>query len=150
MGIFCGVTYISNAGAGLGPGACYTANRLVGIEIDPESAHLAQKNVASLDSEQKGEIISADGLQWLEEFNMHIDLLYIDATAPGPEGKALYLNLLKKAVPKLEPGSLVLAHNSVNDANTLSEYLNFVRDKSNFSESMNIIIDPMGLEISKI
>ena len=33
VGVFCGNTFISNAGAGVGPGACYEPQRLVGIEI---------------------------------------------------------------------------------------------------------------------
>jgi hypothetical protein len=32
-GIFCGNTFISNAGAAVGPGACYTARELVGLEV---------------------------------------------------------------------------------------------------------------------
>ena len=33
MGVFCGNTFISNAGAAIGPGAAYKASKLVGIEI---------------------------------------------------------------------------------------------------------------------
>ncbi|MDQ1317056.1 MAG: hypothetical protein QG588_705, partial [Candidatus Poribacteria bacterium] len=35
-GVFCGNTFISNAGAGVGPGADYTAKNLIGVEIKPE------------------------------------------------------------------------------------------------------------------
>ncbi len=34
-GVFCGNTFISNAGAAVGPGACYEAKDLVGVEIKP-------------------------------------------------------------------------------------------------------------------
>ncbi len=149
LGIFCGFTFISNAGAALGSGSCYLADRLIGIEIDPESAKLAQRNVSAVDVKQHAEIITADGIQWLETFNTPINLLYLDATAPGPKGKTLYLDLLKIAIPNLHPGSLVLAHNSVNSADMLGEYLDYVRDPNRFSQSMNVILDTMGLEVSR-
>ena len=44
-GVFCGNTFISNAGAAVGPGACYTAKQLIGVEIRPEEAERAERNV---------------------------------------------------------------------------------------------------------
>ena len=41
VGIFCGNTFISNAGAAAGPGRCYDAERLIGIEIDENHADFA-------------------------------------------------------------------------------------------------------------
>jgi hypothetical protein len=45
-------------------------------------------------------------------------------------------------------GSLVLAHNSVNAAEKLSGYLEFVRDPAHFRAGVNCVIDPEGLEVS--
>ncbi|MFN2154431.1 MAG: hypothetical protein ACK2UX_04270, partial [Anaerolineae bacterium] len=44
VGIFCGNTFISNAGAAIGPGSCYRAEHLVGIEIRPDEATRARQN----------------------------------------------------------------------------------------------------------
>ena len=65
VGIFCGNTFISNAGAAIGPGACYAAGRLIGIEIRPEEADRARRNVATLEGGPQAEIIAADGIPLL-------------------------------------------------------------------------------------
>ena len=45
-------------------------------------------------------------------------------------------------------GGVVLAHNSVNASQRLGDYLGFVRDPAHFSGSVNVILDPEGLEVS--
>ena len=141
MGVFCGNTFISNAGAALGPGGCYDARRLVGIEIVGPEAERARRNVATVDPDRKAEIIAIDGVDWLRNESGAIDLLYIDADGS-------YLKIIEAAEGKLRPGSLVLAHNSVNLYDELAEYLSFVRDPSHSTISMNMIIDDQGLEVS--
>jgi predicted O-methyltransferase YrrM len=153
VGVFCGNTFISNAGAGVGPGACYEADRLVGIEIAPEEAERARRNVARIDPEGRAEIVAADGIPWLRDFGCAddggiIDLLYLDADGEEGRGKAIYLDLLEAGLHALRPGSLVLAHNSVNSADDLADYFAFVRDPANFRESVSVVIDDQGLEVS--
>ena len=148
VGIFCGNTFISNAGAGAGPGACYKARRLVGIEIKPDEAARARRNVATIDGKGLAEIVAADGIPWLKECTDQIDLLYLDADGAGGKGKSIYLDLLDAARHVLHPGSLVLAHNSVNSAKDLTDYLAFVRNPSNCRESVNMVLDDQGLEVT--
>lgn len=151
VGIFCGNTFISNAGAAIGPGACYEAQRLVGIEIRPQEAARARRNVESLlddsDSHVTVEIAAADGIPWLAGTAETIDILYLDAD--GPRGtKSIYMELLLAALHALRPGSLVLAHNSFNAAQSLADYLAYVREPDHFSASVNLVIDDQGLEVS--
>jgi predicted O-methyltransferase YrrM len=151
VGIFCGNTFISNAGAAIGPGACYQAKDLVGIEIRPHEAARARRNVEALlpghDTRTTVEIIAADGIPWLEQTVETIDLLYLDAD--GPRGtKSIYLELLLAALHALRPGSLVLAHNSFNAAQSMGDYLAYVRDPARFRASVNMIVDDQGLEVS--
>jgi predicted O-methyltransferase YrrM len=141
MGVFCGNTFISNAGAAIGPGACYEAKRLVGIEIVGPEANRARRNVATVDPDGRAEILGIDGVDWLAGFDGLIDLLYIDADGS-------YVKIIEAAIGKLRTGSLVLAHNSVNLYDELAEYLSFVRDPARSSVSMNMIIDDQGLEAS--
>ena len=150
VGIFCGNTFISNAGATLGPGTHYRARRLVGIEILPEEAERARQNVASVDDEGRAEILATDGVGWLCDFDEPLDLLYLDANGHDRAGKSVYLDLVQAAGEGLHPGSLVLAHNSVNAASQLADYLDYVRDPANFRESVNIVIDDQGLEVSVV
>jgi predicted O-methyltransferase YrrM len=164
VGIFCGNTFISSAGAALGPGACYHAQHLVGLEIRPDEAERARRNVATLLDPAsrpvasggyvtgKGtlvEVLGADGLPWLQTYSRTIDLLYLDADGPRGIGKSIYLSLLHAAENKLRPGSLVLAHNSVNDARGLADYLDYVRDPRRFAQSINMVVDDQGLEVSR-
>ena len=148
VGIFCGNTFISNAGAAVGPGACYSAQRLVGLEIRTEEADRARRNVATIDPDGVAEILGEDGIAWVQNFQGAIDLLYLDADGSGGRGKSIYLDVLQAAEHALRPGSIVLAHNSVNSAAQLADYLGYVRHPANFRESVNMVIDNQGLEVS--
>jgi predicted O-methyltransferase YrrM len=151
VGIFCGNTFISNAGAAIGPGACYRAERLVGLEIRPAEAERARRNVERFREDGAAfpaEIRGQDGLPWLRAFAGVIDLLYLDADWPRDRGKSIYLDLLTASLPALRPGSLALAHNSVNSAHTMGDYLAYVRNPNCFRESVNMIVDDQGLEVS--
>ncbi len=149
VGIFCGFTFISNAGAAIGPGSCYQACRSIGIEIRKSEAKRARNNVARIAPPDQFEIVHADGVKWLKNFQGEIDLLYLDANGKGAKGKSIYLDILQSSLNSLKEGGLVLAHNSVNSSEALSEYLAFVRSPRNFQNSLNAVIDDQGLEISK-
>jgi predicted O-methyltransferase YrrM len=149
-GVFCGNTFISNAGAAVGPGAVYTAEELLGIEIKPEEAERAERNVRTLDPTGTARIVAADAVDVAAAYAHPIDLLYLDADGAGKRGKGVYLDILEAALPRLHPGSLILAHNSINCAEALSDYLAYVRDAAHCRASLNAMIDGEGLEVSMI
>ena len=147
-GIFCGNTFISNAGAAVGPGACYKAEDLVGVEIDPEKAELARGNVRRLDPTGTARIVAADAEQVVADYDEPIHLLYLDADGVDERGKGVYHGILQGALDKMPQGAIVLAHNSVNCAERLQHYLAFVRDPASMRASVNVVFDPEGLEVS--
>ena len=147
-GVYCGNTFISNAGAAVGPGAVYTAKNLIGVEIKPEEAERAERNVRRIDPSGIARIVAADAVDVVAQFDEPIDLLYLDADGAGGRGKGVYLDILEACYDKLSSGAVVLAHNSVNCAERLQYYLEFVRDPAHLRSSVNIIFDPEGLEIS--
>ena len=147
-GVFCGNTFISNAGAAVGPGACYRASQLIGVEIKPAEAERAQRNVRKIDPTGVARVVAADAVDFAAAFREPIHLLYLDADGSNGRGKGVYLDILRAAYDRLPAGSLVLAHNSVNSADRLSEYLAYVRDPAYFRASVNVIFDSEGLEIS--
>lgn len=147
-GIFCGNTFISNAGAAVGPGACYQASQLIGIEIRTEEAERAERNVRKVDPTGVARIVAADAVDFVREYPDEIDLIYLDADGAGGRGKRIYLDILEAAYDKIPPGGIVLAHNSVNGGEPLRQYLAFVRNSKNFNASVNVILDPEGLEVS--
>jgi len=147
-GIFCGNTFISNAGAGVGPGACYSARQLLGVEIKPEEAERAERNVRKIDLTGTARIIAADAVEVAAAFTEPIHLLYLDADGAGGRGKGVYLDILEACYDRLPPGAVVLAHNSVNAAEKLAYYLEYVRDPAHCRASVNVVIDGEGLEVS--
>jgi predicted O-methyltransferase YrrM len=147
-GIFCGNTFVSCAGAAVGAGACYRAERLVGVEIDSERADLARRNLAKIDPDALTEIRCEDAVKTVREFDGEIDLLYLDADGGPERGKGIYLDILEAAYDRLPSGAIVLAHNSVNCVGRLRQYLAFVRDPAHMRASVNVIIDPEGVEVS--
>lgn len=147
-GIFCGNTFISNAGAAVGPGASYTARELVGLEIKADEAARAERNVRKIDPTGVARIVTADAVEWVRAHDGPIDLLYLDADGDKGRGKGIYLEILEAAWDRLPKGALILAHNSVNCADKLKHYLAYVRDPKNCPASINAMVDPEGLEIS--
>jgi predicted O-methyltransferase YrrM len=147
-GVFCGNTFISNAGAAVGPGACYTAKSLIGVEIKPEEAERAERNVRRLDPTGVAKVVAADAVDVAREHVGDLQLLYLDADGDAARGKAIYLDILQACYDRLVPGGVVLAHNSVNCAERLVPYLEWVRDRANMRVSVNVILDGEGLEVS--
>ena len=147
-GVFCGNTFISNAGAAVGPGACYEARQCIGVEIKPDEAARAERNVRAIDPTGVARIVAADAVDVAAEEDGPIDLLYLDADGGPEQGKGVHLDILKACHDRLAPGAIVLAHNSVNAAERLTHYLAFVRDPANFRASVNVILDVEGLEVS--
>ncbi|MHC4591443.1 MAG: class I SAM-dependent methyltransferase [Planctomycetota bacterium] len=147
-GVFCGFTFISNAGAAVGPGACYTAQELIGVEIAPDEAERAERNVRCVDPTGVARVVAADAVDVVATFDGPIHLLYLDADGRGGRGKGIYLDILEAAYDRLPPGGVVLAHNSANATGKLKHYLEFVRDAARFRASVNVVLDPEGLEVS--
>jgi len=146
-GVFCGFTFISNAGAGVGPGACYEADDLIGVEIKPAEAARAERNVRLIDPTGTARVLADDAIEVVRRFDRPIDLLYLDANGSG-KGKGIYLDILQAAWDRLPDGAVILAHNSVNGGNAVAPYLAFVRDQAHCRRSVNVILDPEGLEVS--
>lgn len=147
-GVFCGNTFIANAGAAIGPGACYQACDLLGVEIKADEAARAERNLRRLAPAGPARILAADAVDAAREFRGPLDLLYLDADGTSEKGKGIYFDILLAAWDKLRPGALILAHNSINAAKRLQQYLAFVRDPGNMRASVNVIFDPEGLEVS--
>ena len=149
-GIFCGNTFISNAGAAVGPGAVYKAKELLGVEIVPPEAERAELNVRKIDPTGVARIVAADAVDVARDYKPSIELLYLDADGDKARGKGIYLDILTAALDKMPKGALVLAHNSVNCAERLRAYLRFVRDPGSLKASANVVLDGEGLEVSAI
>jgi predicted O-methyltransferase YrrM len=120
----------------------------VGVEIRPDVAARAERNVRRIDPTGTARIVAADAVDVARDFAEPLHLLYLDADGTGRRGKGVYLDIVEACEDRLPPGAVVLAHNSVNCAGQLADYLAHVRDPAHFRASVNVIFDPEGLEVS--
>ena len=82
-----------------------TGGKLITHEIDAETAALARKNFARAGVADIVTVVQGDAHQTVSQLEGPIDLVFIDADKQG------YLDYLKKLLPLVRPGGLVLAHN---------------------------------------
>jgi predicted O-methyltransferase YrrM len=88
--------------------------KLISLEIDPQHAKVAQRNLQRANLAEKVEIQIGPALQSLSHLEAigedPFDLIFIDADKEG------YVNYLRKVMPLLREGGLVLGDNTLPDA----------------------------------
>ncbi len=149
IGTYYGNALLWAAGASFGVGKSYNAEMVLGIDINVEATEGARRNFGRLAHTNHVELLAEDGLEALDRLDGPIDLLFLDAD--GKEtGKGLYLDLVMKAYDKLDSGAWVMAHDVVVPpfAKQLADYMAFVRNPANLTESILFDIDAFGLELS--
>ncbi len=82
-----------------------TGGRLTTHDIDPGRAALARKNFKRAGVDQLVTLVLGDAHQEVTKLKGPIDLVFIDADKEG------YPDYLKKVLPLVRPGGLILAHN---------------------------------------
>jgi len=147
FGCFWGNTLAWFSGPCIGEDREHAAEAVCGIDIDKKMVELARENFAKFGGVENVEFIAEDARVTIERLPGPFDFVYIEAKSE--EEKGLYLTLLKKAYEKLAPGAWVIAHNASELTSAeIREYLEYVRDKRHFSESIWFDIDSCGLELS--
>lgn len=79
--------------------------KLITHEIDPNTAALARENFAAVGVTDIVTVVVGDGHEKAKELKGPIDLVFIDADKEG------YADYLKKTLPLVRPGGLIVAHN---------------------------------------
>ena len=82
-----------------------TGGKLITHEIDKERAALARENFAKAGVADIVTVVEGDAHETVTRLKGPIDMVFIDAEKEG------YLDYLKKVLPLVRPGGLVLAHN---------------------------------------
>jgi len=85
-----------------------TGGKLTTFEIDATRAGLARKNFKRAGVDELVTLIEGDAhveAPKLKDKNMSIDILFLDADKSG------YIDYLKKLLPLVRPGGLIVAHN---------------------------------------
>jgi caffeoyl-CoA O-methyltransferase len=82
-----------------------TGGRLTTYEIDSKRAAQARENFKRAGVDKLVTLVEGDAHVEVAKFEGTIDIVFLDADKEG------YLDYLKKLLPKLRPGGLVIAHN---------------------------------------
>ena len=114
--------------------------KLIATELNANKALRATEHIREAGLSQWAEVRQGDAFQTLVGIT-GIDFLLLDAW------KGLYLPMLKKLEPVLNPGSLVVADDIKLFPEMLQSYVDYVRDPENGYTSNELPIDD-GLELS--
>lgn len=82
-----------------------TGGKLITHEIDPDRVRMARESFRRADVDRIVTVVEGDAHEQVTKLKGPIDLVFIDADKPG------YPDYLKKLLPLVRPGGLILAHN---------------------------------------
>lgn len=82
-----------------------TGGRLTTFEISEERARMARENFKEAGAGNIITVVEGNAHETIQQVEGPIDLLFLDADKRG------YIDYLNKALPKVRPGGLVVAHN---------------------------------------
>ena len=101
--------------------------KIISIEIDNNSAEVAQRNIAyRARFSDKIEVVVGDAKKVIPTLKEVFDLVFIDAA------KDEYFTYLKLAEEKMHRGSIVVADNAGIFADQMSDYLSYVRNSGKY------------------
>ena len=96
--------------------------RVISTELNAAKVAQARANIAEAGLTEQVTILEGDALDTLTGFTIPVEFVLLDGW------KNLYLPVLRLLEPRLTPGALVLADDSVSMAAQMADYLAYVRD----------------------
>lgn len=97
-----------------------TGGKMITHEISPKNVEMARETLSKAGVTNFVTIVEGDAHQMVTKLKDPIDLLFIDADKPG------YADYLKKLVPLVRPGGLIIAHNTTNTGRQMPDYFTAV------------------------
>lgn len=97
--------------------------KIITIEKSPGLAKIAKRNVAKAGLSKRIKVVQGDALEVIPRLRAGFDFIFLDAE------KSEYLQYLRLAEIKMNKKCIVIADNVKIFANTLSEYLAYVRKR---------------------
>jgi len=110
----------------MGIGFERTGGHLYSVEIDPQRAEEARRNVRKAGLERTVTVVEGDALKVLPELEGQFDFVFLDAV------KSDYLKYLKLMEPKLARGAVVVADNVIKSERAMADFLNYVQTNPNY------------------
>jgi caffeoyl-CoA O-methyltransferase len=102
-----------------------TGGKITTHEINPKNIALARDNFKKAGVEDLVTIVEGDAHETVTRLKEPIDILFIDADKPG------YADYLKKLLPLVRAGGLILAHNTTNSGRQMPDYFTAVTTDPN-------------------
>ena len=118
-----------------------TGGKLTTFEIDKGRAALARKNFKRAGVEKYITLIEGDAHKEVTKLKDKIDILFMDADKEG------YVDYLKKLLPLVRPGGLIIAHNTTSHGKGMAPYLEAVTTDKNL-ETIFLHTQSAGLGVS--
>ncbi len=118
-----------------------TGGKIVTHELNPKYAALARENFTKAGVTDLVTIVEGDAHETVTRLKEPIDLLFIDADKPG------YADYLKKLLPLVRPGGLIVAHNTTNTGRQMPDYFTATTTDPNL-ESIFIGQQSVGMGIT--
>lgn len=116
-----------------------TGGKLTTIELDPHRAAIARRHFRQAAVEQYVTILQGDAHQIVTRLNGPVDLVFIDADKGG------YVDYLKKVLPLVRPGGLILAHN----INMVPDYVQAVATDPDLDTVFYMQGNQLGITLKK-
>ncbi|MDP6635769.1 MAG: O-methyltransferase [Phycisphaerae bacterium] len=118
-----------------------TGGKLTTYEIDKGRAALARKNFKRAGVEKYITLIEGDAHKEVTKLTEKIDILFMDADKAG------YVDYLKKLLPLVRPGGLIIAHNTTSHGKSMQPYLKAVTTDKNL-ETLFLNVKPAGVGVT--
>jgi len=103
-----------------------TGGHLWTFDIDPTAIRETRENLAAIGLENVVTAVEGDALKTLQDVEAPIDFVFIDAV------KSDYFKYLKLIEPKLSPGAVVVADNTIQSARAMKDYLDYVQNSPDY------------------
>jgi predicted O-methyltransferase YrrM len=111
----------------MGLGLEETGGRLTSIEIDAARHDLARRHVSEAGLSERVTLIKGDAHIEVTKLDGPFDFVFLDA---DKEGQVDYFNKLYPK--KLGPGGILAAHNAIQQANSMKDFLDMIRKHPDF------------------
>jgi predicted O-methyltransferase YrrM len=123
----------------IGLGLRETGGRLVTIEYDPQRARHAQANIHAAGLSNIVQVMTGDAFQVVPGVPGTFDFVFLDAW------KRDYQRFFTMVFPRLDRGGLFVAHNVVNKASEMGDFLTTLRTHPGI---VSAIVTPSGEGVS--
>ena len=103
-----------------------TGGHLDTVEINPQTAEACRANLKKVGLQDTVTCITGDALKVLPGLEGKYDFVFIDAQ------KSDYMRYLKALEPKLVPGTVIVADNSIRSARAMRDFLDYLEQSPDY------------------